>query len=95
MTDRELKQLAIKKYNQIIMGNGSELRALKLYNIHALFEKPTLTENDRRQLRHFLDLAKKDLDQTAYVANTVISPTTWGLETHHIRRKRVVFVEKE
>lgn len=87
MTDTELKQLAVKKYNHMIMGNGSELRALKLYNIHSLFDKPNLTDNDRRQLRHFLDLAKKDLDQTAYVANTVISPTSWGLETYHIRRK--------
>lgn len=83
----ELQLLAQKKYNQIAQGNGSENRMLKLYNIHTLLSKESLTEQDVDQLQHFVMATRTELDRTAYVANTVISPMSWGHVTQVIKRK--------
>ena len=88
MTDTELVQLALKKYNNISMGNGSESRTVKLYNIHNLFTKKNLTEQDKRQLEHFVNATRQEIESTAYVANTVVSPMSWGHTTTVLARKK-------
>jgi len=89
MTDTELQALALKKYNKILMGNGSESRSIKLYSIHNLFTKSNLSAEDRFQLQHFVDASREDIDRTAYVANTVVSPMSWGHATTMLPRKRI------
>lgn len=83
----QLQQQAQKKYNQLLMGNGTEHRALKLYNIHVLLEKPQLTEEDILVLEHFLSATRVQLEKTAYVANTAVYPTSWGYSTTVLKRK--------
>lgn len=90
MTDTELKEQALKKYNNISMGNGSEARTLKLYNIHNLFNKKVLTEQDRAQLQHFVNATRKEIEATAYVANSIVSLTSWDYETVNLRTKTVI-----
>ena len=69
------------------MGNGGELRGLRLYNIKVLLDKPTLTEDDILVLKHFLMSDKKTLENTTYVANTAIYPSSWGHVTTVLQRK--------
>ena len=83
----ELQLLAQKKYSQLAQGNGSDNRMLKLYNIHNLLNKESLTEQDVDQLQHFVTATRAELDRTAYVANTVISPMSWGHVTQVLKRK--------
>ena len=83
----ELQELAQQKYNKIVMGNGAETRILKLYNIHNLLAKESLTEQDVDQLQHFVGATRAELERTAYVANTVISPMSWGHVTQVLKRK--------
>ncbi len=87
MTDTELQAIALKKYYKVVMGNGSESRTVRLYNIHNLFNKPDLTDADRTQLRHFVMATKAEIENTAYVANTVVSPMSWGHSTTILKRK--------
>lgn len=88
MTHTELKEHALKKYNNISMGNGSEHRVIKLYNIHNLLNKENLTDADVAQLTHFVNSSKQEIETTAYVANTIVSPMSWGHYTTQIPRKR-------
>lgn len=83
----ELQILAQKKYNKIIMGNGMESRQLRLYNIHNLLEKPTLTEADIKVLEHFMNATAQEIAQTTYVANTAIYPSSWGHTTTVLKQK--------
>lgn len=83
----ELQQQAQQKYNKIIMGNGSEYRSLKLYNVRAILEKPNLTEDDELVLRHFLNATRQEIDRTAYVANTAVYPSSWGHSVTVLKRK--------
>ena len=87
MSMTELQIQAQKKYNKIIMGNGSELRSLRLYNVRAILEKANLTEDDRLLLQQFVDAPREQIDKTAYVANTAVYPTSWGHKTTVLRRK--------
>ena len=90
MTDTELKEQALNKYNKISMGNGSDGRTLKLYNIHSLLSKEKLNKEDRQQLQHFVNATKQEIEQTAYIANTIISPMSWGHTTTVLARKRTI-----
>lgn len=83
----ELQQQAYKKYNIILMGNGGEFRGLRLYNIKVLLDKHTLTEDDILVLKHFLMSDKKTLENTTYVANTAVYPSSWGHVTTQLRKK--------
>ena len=93
MTHSELKEQALKKYNNISMGNGGEQRTLKLFNILDLLNKENLTDADVAQLKHFILVDRKQLETTAYVANTIVSPTSWGSETIVLKRKAGKIVE--
>ena len=88
MTNTELQEQALKKYNNISMGNGSEHRMIKLYNIHQLLSKATLTDADVAQLKHFVNSSKQEIENTAYTANTVVTPMSWGHYTTQLPRKR-------
>lgn len=77
----ELQIQAQKKLNKILMGNGSEQRCLRLYNVRAILEKHTLTEDDALLLQHFVNATREEIDNTAYVANTAVYPTSWGHNT--------------
>lgn len=83
----ELQQQALTKLNKILMGNGGIYRGLKLYNIQDLLHKENLTEDDVLVLTHFLMSDKKTLDNTTYVANTAIYPSSWGHTTTILKRK--------
>lgn len=86
----ELQQAALKKFNHILMGNGGDLRSIRLYNVKVLLDKATLTHEDELVLKHFLQSDKRTIDQTTYVANTVIYPSSWGHEVTVIKRKNGV-----
>ena len=83
----ELQIQAQKKYNKILMGNGSEYRTLRLYNVRAILDKQNLNENDILLLEQFLMATRDELDNTAYVANTAIYPASWGHTTTVLKRK--------
>lgn len=83
----ELQQQAYKKYSLILMGNGGELRGIRLYNIKVLLDKPSLTHNDELVLKHFLMSDKQTIEQTTYIANTAIYPSSWGHTTTQLRKK--------
>lgn len=83
----ELQILAQQKYNKIMMGNGSETRGLRLYNVRDLLEKQTLTEADILLLQHFINATRQEIDNTAYVANTAVYPMSWGHKTTVLTRK--------
>jgi hypothetical protein len=87
MKHTELQELALKKYNTLAQARGGELRLQKLYNIQTLLTKQCLTDADVAQLKHFVNSSKEQLRNTAYVANTVISPTSWDHITTQIQRK--------
>lgn len=77
----ELQILAQKKYNKIVMGNGSDLRNLKLFNVRAILDKANLTEDDVLLLQQFVDASREQIDKTAYVANAAVYPTSWNHKT--------------
>lgn len=83
----ELQQQAQTKLNKILMGNGGELRALKLHNIQNLLHKSQLTAADERLLKHFLMSDRQTLENTTYVANSVIYPSSWGHTVTNLRKK--------
>ena len=83
----ELQILAQQKYNKIVMGNGSDIRQLRLYNVRDLLEKETLTEADILLLQHFLTATRQEIDNTAYVASTAVYPMSWGHKTTVLTRK--------
>ena len=83
----ELQTLAQIKLSKIIMGNGSEYRTVRLYNIQDLLHKATLTPQDELVLQHFLNSDRKTIDQTTYVANTAVYPSSWGHTTTVLRKK--------
>jgi hypothetical protein len=87
MSMTPLQQDAEKKYNKILMGNGSDLRGARLFNIFDLLYKPTLTRQDELVLKHFLMTDKQTLEQTTYVANTAIFPSSWGHTVTILRKK--------
>lgn len=78
---------AQKKYGNILMGNGSEYRFLRLYNVRAILEKEHLTEEDILLLQQFVNASRKEIEQTAYVANTAVYPSSWGHTTTVLTRK--------
>lgn len=90
MTDLELKAAAQKKYGRVIMGNGSEERSLRLYNVRVILDKAELTEADILLLQHFVNATRKELEQTSYVANTAVYPTSWGHSTTVLSKKRII-----
>jgi hypothetical protein len=83
----ELQILAQKKYNKIVMGNCSDQRQLRLYNVRAILDKEQLTEDDIIMLQQFLMATREQIEKTAYVANTAIYPTSWGSTTHRLTVK--------
>ena len=83
----ELQTLAQIKLSKIIMGNGAEYRTVRLYNIQDLLHKATLTPQDELVLQHFLNSDKKTIEQTTYVANTAVYPSSWGHTTTVLRKK--------
>ena len=80
---------AQQKYNKIMMGNGSESRNLRLYNVRVILEKPNLTEDDIIMLQQFVDAPREQIDKTSYVANTAIYPSSWGHKTTVLKQKNV------
>ena len=78
---------AQKKYSNILMGNGSDYRFLRLYNVRAILEKEHLTEEDILLLQQFVNASRKEIEQTAYVANTAVYPSSWGHTTTVLTRK--------
>lgn len=78
---------AEKKYNKILMGNGSDLRSARLFNIWDLLYKEQLTHQDELVLKHFLMSDKQTLEQTTYVANSAIFPSSWGHSVTILRKK--------
>lgn len=87
MSMTELQLQAQKKYNKIMIGNGAELRAMRLYNVRAILEKENLTEADTLLLQQFLNATRAEIDRTAYVANTAVYPMSWGHKTTVLARK--------
>ena len=82
-----LQTQAQEKFNRILMGNGGDLRAIRLYNIQDLLHKETLTERDELVLKHFLISDKQTIEKTTYVANTAIYPSSWGHSVTILRKK--------
>jgi hypothetical protein len=82
-----LQTQAQQKYNKIMMGNGSDHRSLKLYNIRVILEKEHLTEDDIIMLQQFVDASRKQIDKTSYVANTAVYPSSWGHTTTVLTQK--------
>ena len=82
-----LQTQAQQKYNKLMMGNGSENRMLKLYNIRVILEKPKLTEDDTLLLQQFVDAPREQIDNTTYVANTAVYPSSWGHTTVVLSKK--------
>lgn len=78
---------AQQKYNKIMMGNGHESRNLKLYNVRVILEKPDLTEDDTLLLQQFVNATRQEIDNTTYVANTAVYPSSWGHTTTNLRLK--------
>lgn len=87
MSMNQLQKLALQKYNRIMMGNGSDMRMIKLYNIQQLFEKQDLTEDDIIMLQQFLSASRKEIERTTYIANTAVYPSSWGHSTTVLSRK--------
>ena len=87
MTNTELQITAQKKYNKIMMGNGSDTKFMRLYNVRAILDKQNLTEADVLLLQHFINATRQEIDRTAYVANTAVYPTSWGHTTTDLTRK--------
>lgn len=83
----ELQKLALQKYNKIMMGNGSDWRMIKLFNIQQLFEKQDLTEDDIIMLQQFLSASRREIEHTSYVANTAVYPSSWGHKTTVLTHK--------
>lgn len=83
----EIQLQAKEKLSKILMGNGGELRGLRLYNIQDLLHKPHLTEDDILVLKHFLMSDKRTIENTTYVANTAIYPSSWGHNITVLKRK--------
>ena len=82
-----LQTLAQQKYNKLMMGNGTETRMVKLYNIQQLLDKQNLTELDTLVLTQFLNATRKEIENTTYVANTAVYPSSWGHMTTDLRLK--------
>lgn len=78
------------KLNKILMGNGGDLRSIKLHNVRMLLFKESLTEDDERVLEHFLMADKATIDNTAYVANTAVYPMSWGHSVTVLKRKNSI-----
>lgn len=78
MSMTDLQRQAQIKFSRIIMGNGGELRGLRLFNIQDLLHKESLTPEDELVLKHFIMSDKRTLENTTYVANTAIYPSSWG-----------------
>jgi spore germination protein YaaH len=87
MTNTELQTLAQKKYNKVMMGNGSDIKLMRLYNVRAILDKENLTEADILMLQHFVNATRQEIDRTAYVANTAVYPSSWGHATTDLRLK--------
>lgn len=87
MSMTPLQQDAEKKFNRILMGNGADLRGARLFNVHDLLYKPSLTPQDELVLKHFLMSDKQTLEQTTYVANTAIYPSSWGHTVVFLKQK--------
>lgn len=83
----EIQQQAQEKFNKILMGNGGELRGLRLYNIQDLLHKEYLTEDDILVLKHFLMSDKQTIEKTTYVANTAVYPSSWGHTVTVLKQK--------
>lgn len=86
----ELQTQAQVKLSKILMGNGGELRGLRLFNIQDLLHKETLTAQDELVLKHFLMSDKRTIEQTTYVANSAIYPSSWGHEVTILKPKKPV-----
>ena len=87
MTNTALQELAQKKYNRIMMGNGSDAKFMRLFNVRAILDKDHLTEEDILLLQHFINATRQEIDRTAYVANTAVYPSSWGHTTTDLRLK--------
>ncbi len=83
----ELQQQAQQKYNKIVMGNSSEHRILRLYNVRAILDKEQLSEDDIIMLQQFVMATREEIENTAYVANTAVYPMSWGHKTTVLTRK--------
>jgi hypothetical protein len=90
MTHTELQKLAQKKYNRIMMGNGADARVIKLYNLRAILHKQNLTAADVLMLQQFVNATRQEIEQTAYVANTAVYPSSWGHTTTVLARKNTI-----
>jgi hypothetical protein len=82
-----LQTLAQKKYNKIMMGNGNDARSVRLYNVRIILEKELLTEDDTLLLQQFVNATRQEIDNTTYVANTAVYPSSWGHTTTNLRLK--------
>lgn len=83
----ELQLQAKEKLSKILMGNGGEYRGLRLYNIQDLLHKENLTEDDVLVLTHFLMSDKRTIENTTYVANTAVYPSSWGHSVTVLKQK--------
>jgi hypothetical protein len=83
-----LQQQSLKKLNLIIIGNGGELRSVRLFNIRDLIFKDSLTKADELILQHFIDSDRRTIEQTTYIANTAVYPSSWGHTTTQLRKKK-------
>lgn len=83
-----LQQQALKKLNLIIIGNGGELRNVRLHNVRDTIFKDSLTDQDELILRHFIDSDRRTIEQTTYIANTAVYPSSWGHTTTQLRKKK-------
>ena len=90
MTNSELQDIAQKKYNKIMMGNGSDTKFMRLYNVRAILDKEHLTEEDVLMLQQFVNATRQEIDKTAYVANTAVYPSSWGHTTTVLQKKRII-----
>jgi hypothetical protein len=82
-----LQTLAQKKYNKIMMGNGNDARSVRLYNVRIILEKEHLTEDDTLLLQQFVNATRKEIDNTTYIANTAVYPSSWGYTTTVLTHK--------
>jgi hypothetical protein len=87
MTNAELQAAAQKKYNRIMMGNGSDAKFMRLFNVRAILDKAKLTEEDILLLQHFVNATRQEIDRTSYVANTAVYPSSWGHSTTVLSKK--------
>jgi hypothetical protein len=82
-----LQTQAQKKYNKIMMGNGNDARSVRLYNVRIILEKEHLTEDDTLLLQQFVNASRKEIDNTTYIANTAVYPSSWGHATTVLTHK--------